>query len=102
MVAIERMIQKVYPDKWAELEEIDKRYNAVESRLGFPPTKKRYRCMIGSHDSNTLIIERQWDSLATMEEAYDKASADPELQALWKETTSIIKSTQMEVYSPLP
>jgi len=102
MVTIERMIQKIYPDKWAELEAIDQRYNAVESRLGFPPTKKRYQCMIGGHDSNTLIIERQWDSLATMEAAYEKAFADPEYQALGRETTSIIKSNQIEVYMPLP
>jgi hypothetical protein len=102
MIAIERMIQKVYPGKWAELEEIDKRYNVVESRLGFPPNKKRYQCMMGSHDSNTLIIERQWDSLAVMETTYEKAFADPELQALQKETISIIKSNQWEVYTPLP
>lgn len=101
MVTIERMIQKVRPGKWAELEEIDKRYNAAESRLGFPP-KKRYQCLMGGHDTNTLIIERQWDSLAAMEAAYEKAFADPEHQALVEELTSIIKSTQWEVYMPLP
>jgi hypothetical protein len=102
MIAIERMTQKVFPGKWAALEEIDKRYNVVEKRLGFPPTKKRYQCMIGGHDSNTLIIERQWESLAVMEATYEKAFADPEMQALQQETASILKSTQVEVYAPLP
>jgi hypothetical protein len=102
MVTIERMIQKIYPGKWAELDVIDKKYDVVERRLGFPSNKKRYQCMIGSYDSNTLIIERQWDSLASMEATYEKAFADPELQALQKEITSIVKSTQIEVYSPLP
>jgi len=102
MVAIERMIQKVYPGKWGELEEIDKRFNAVEGRLGFPSNKKRYQCMMGGHDSNTLIIERNWESLAAMEATYEKAFADPEHQALLKEVTSIIKSSQVEVYAPLP
>ena len=101
MITIERMVQQVRPDKWAELEEIDKRYNAVENRLGFPP-KKRYQCMMGSHDMNTLIVERQWDSLAAMEATYEKAFTDPEHQALQKEITSIIKSVQMELYMPLP
>ena len=101
MIIIERMIQKVRPGKWAELEEIDKRFNDVESRLGFPP-KKRYQCIMGGHDMNTLIIERQWESLATMEATYDKAFADPEHQALVEETPSIIKSSQLEVYMPLP
>jgi len=101
MIIVERMIQKVRPGKWAELEEIDKRYDAVESRLGFPP-KKRYRCIMGGHDWSTLILERQWDSLAAMESTYEKALADPEQQALNEEVTSIVKSTQTEVYTPLP
>ena len=102
MVTIERMIQQVRPDKWAELEKIDKKYNAVEGRLGFPP-KKRYQCLTGSHEVNTLIVERQWASLAAMEATYEKAFADPEHQALQKELlTSIIKSAHMELYMPLP
>jgi hypothetical protein len=101
MIVIDRMIQKVYPDKWAELEEVDKKYNAVEGRLGFPP-KKRYQCLTGSHEVNTLIIERQWASLAAMEATYEKAFADPEHQALGKESTSIIKNIHWELYMPLP
>lgn len=102
MFVIERMIQKVLPGKWAELEEIDKRFNAAEQRLGFPSNKKRYQCMIGSHDTNTLIIERQWDSMAVMEATYEKSFADPEIQVLQKEVMSIIESNQIEVYAPLP
>jgi hypothetical protein len=102
MIAIERMTQKVFPGKWADLEVIEKRFNAVEERLGFPSTKKRYQCMIGGYDSNTLIVERQWDSLAVMEATYEKAFADPEFQALQKEVGSIIESSQEEVYTPLP
>jgi hypothetical protein len=101
MVTIERMIQKVRPGKWADLEALDQKYNAVEERLGFPP-KKRYQCMLGGHDSNTLIIERQWDSMAVMEATYEKAFADSEHQALAAETNSVIKSSQVEVYAPLP
>jgi hypothetical protein len=37
-----------------------------------------------------------------MEATYEKAFADPEHQALQEEITSIIKSTQWEVYMPLP
>ena len=101
MARIERMIQKVHPDKWAELEEIDKRYNAVESRLGFPP-QKRYRCIMGGYDWNTLILEREWESLAAMEAAYERAFADPEHRALGKELRSILKNLRREAYMPLP
>ena len=57
MIAIERMVQKIYPGKWAELAEIDKRYDEIEHRMGFP-AKKRYQCIIGQYDQNTLVIER--------------------------------------------
>ena len=70
---LERLIQKIYPDKWEELHEIDKRYNAAESPLGFPP-KKRYQSIASSYDNDTLIVEREWESFAAMEAAYEKAS----------------------------
>ncbi len=101
MIVVERMIQQIYPDKWAELEAIDKKYNLAEARLGFPP-KKRYECLMGSNAMGTLIIERQWPSLAAMEAANEKGMADPEYQALRNETTSIVKSVHWELYMPLP
>ena len=101
MVIVERMIQKVRPGKWAELEMLETRYKEAESRLGFPP-KKRYQCMVGGHDLNTLIVERQWESMAAMEATHEKAFADPEHQALNMETSSVVKSAQIEIYAPLP
>ncbi len=101
MIFIERQIQKVHPGKWEVLEEIDKKFSAVESRLGFP-TKKRYQCIVGGHDTNTLIVERQWDSLAAMEAAYEKALSDPEHQALSAEVVAMIEGPQIELYTPLP
>ena len=97
---IERMIQQIIPGKWAELEAIDQKFDTVEARLGFPP-KRRSRCMVGAHNSDTLIVEREWDSLATMEAVYTKAFGDPEHQALNAQAVSIIKSNQIELYMPL-
>jgi hypothetical protein len=101
MVWVERHVQQIVPGKWAELEAIDKKYNTVESRLGFP-AKRRYRCYVGGHNTNTLIVERQWESLAAMEATYEKAFADPEHQALEVESAPIIESVQVELYVPLP
>ena len=101
MVIIERMIQHIYPGKWAELEAIDKKYNAAEARLGFPP-KKRYQLLMGSHPFGTLIIERQWPSLAAMEAVNEKGMADPEYQTLQQESAPIIKSIHWELYMPMP
>ena len=101
MIIIERQIQKIYPGKWAELEELDKKYNAIEKTVGFPP-KKRYTCISGTHDGNTIIIEREWASFAAAEAAYEKAFAIPEYQKLGMENATIIKSARMEFYTPMP
>jgi hypothetical protein len=101
MVVVERLIQQVRPDKWAELDALDKKYHTVESRCGFP-AKRRYRCFVGGDNTNALIIERQWESWAAMEAAYEKAFADPEWQALGGEGASIIESDRHELYAPLP
>lgn len=94
---VERQIQQIRPGKWADLEVIDKKFNAIEGRLGFPP-KRRLRCYVGGHNINTLIIEREWDSLTLMEAAYLKTFADPEWQALGAEFDAIAESTQYELY----
>lgn len=101
MVFVERLIQQIRPDKWTELEALDKKYNTVEGRYGFP-AKRRYRCLVGSDNSNTLIIEREWASLAAMEAAYEKLTADPEWRALGAEGFGIIESNRIELYEPLP
>ena len=101
MIIIERQVQQIYPTKWAELEALDKKYNVVEARLGFPP-KKRCQALAGRLDMNTIIIERQWPSLAAMEAAYEKAMQDPEDLALQAESASIIQSNHWELYMPLP
>ena len=100
MIVILRQIQVIYPDKWAELEAIDKKFNVVEARLGFP-AKKRYQLLSGSDEVNTLIIETQWPSMAVMESTYEKAMADPEWQVLYNQG-GIIKNTYWELYQLLP
>lgn len=100
MIIIERQVKKVLPGKWQALHELDKKYDLVERGLGFPP-KKRYQCYLGG-DTNTVIVERQWESMAAMEAAYEKAFMNPEIQALGVESESIIGTPVIEIYAPLP
>ena len=100
MIIVERLVQKIRPGKWADLEELDKKFDAVESRFGFP-AKKRYQCLAGSYDGNVLIIERQWASLAEAEVTYEKIMGDAEFQQLLGATVSIVESNQREFYTPL-
>lgn len=94
---LERQVQHIRPGKWEELEVLDQKYNKVENRNGFPG-KRRLRCYIGGLSNNTLVIEREWESLAAMEAAYMKLFMDPDWQALSAPFDAIGETDQMEVY----
>jgi hypothetical protein len=97
----ERLTQKIYPDKWGALDELDKKYNEFEKPAGFPP-KTRYQLIISNKGSNTLVVEREWESFAAMEAAYEKLMANPEWFALNAESSAVIKDGYSEILMPLP
>ena len=100
MIVVERMIQQIYPGKMAALNEIDKRFDVVEKGLGFPP-KKRFSSLSGPLDLNTIVVEREWSSMAAMEEIYARSFGNSEQQALVAELIDIVKSTRIELYTPI-
>ena len=100
MNIIERQMQKVRAGKWTELEELDKKFFNVESGLGFP-ARKRCRSLVGGLTTDMLIIERQWESFAALEVAYEKALTNAEHRALSAEVELILESQQIEFYLPL-
>ncbi len=98
---VERMIQKIVPGKWEALEVLDKHYNAVESKLGFPP-KRRMRALLGGLPVDTLIVEREWESMTAFEAATMKRMANPAYAALDAEGLGVIESMVWEIYMVLP
>lgn len=97
MRIMERLIQKVDRKSWAKKIAIEKRYEPVEARLGFPPSR-RYRAYIGGEDTSTRVIERDWSSLQTYLVTIEKALADPEHQSLGAEQIDIVMSNRVELY----
>jgi len=97
MAVLERMVQTIAMDRWAELDPLDKKWSAVESRFGFP-AKRRYQALAGAYDANTIIIERQWESMAEMEATYQKANEDPEYTALYSESPGVVLTNRNELY----
>ena len=97
---IEWMIQKVHTGKWKDLESFEKKIVPLENKVGFPP-KKRLQGTFGASDE-TLIIERQWESLAQMEECYSKLMKEPELLEFGDELYGFIDSTRIDIYTVLP
>ena len=101
VIIIERLIQRVFNGKWEALEEIDKRFNEIEDKYGFPP-KKRYRYFSGRYDTSTIVVDRQWESFAKYEKIMTKAFLDPEFQKLGDKLDSIIETQYHDLLVPHP
>lgn len=61
-----------------EIMEKEKRYDALEEKLGGFPQKTRYRLVLGAEKSTAFIWERIWDSWDAIAETYSREMADPE------------------------
>ena len=99
MKVIERNIREVFPGKFEELDILDAKFIEIENKVGFPP-KKYYRCIAGTYDQNTVVLERKWESLAKMEEAFTEFLSVPEVKELLREIPKILKSQRRELYTP--
>ena len=85
---LERGAQDAYAAK-------EKRYQAVEERLGGFPSKRHYLPM-SDWSGTTIVWEREWESMAAMEEAYTSLTSDPEAKQL--SGSSMIVDEQVELY----
>jgi len=73
----------------------EKQWQAIEERLSGFTSKRHYMPM--SNWSGTIVMwEREWESLAAMEDAYSRLVSDPEHQQLF--STSVIVDEQVELY----
>jgi hypothetical protein len=97
---LERIVTKVERGRWADLASVERRFEELESQWGFP-TARRYRAGAGSLDMNTMVLEREWDSYAAREEAYERAMENEDWHALGRESYGIIGSTQAEFFHPV-
>jgi len=100
MRVLERLIQQINPGKWEALEVLDKKYDVVEKKLGFP-TKRRYRSFAGGGNTDMLVIEREWESMAVLEAAWETSFTNAELQQLNAEGEGVISSNTWELYMVL-
>jgi len=99
MKVMVRLIIKVLPGKMAEYMELDKKTEAILTRLGMP--LRRYRCFTGD-SVNTIVYEEEYDSLAAMEAFYEKVRANPEDHAVFAKMEAVIDSLEVEFYTPIP
>lgn len=107
MKVMQRGIMRIMPGKMAEAMELLEKYMAVVSRLVEMPREKlpmkTYRPFIGGGDSlHTIIFEVEWDSFGEMAAFFEKAMADPEIQATMPKWEAVEESHEVELYMSMP
>ena len=75
---IERFTMTVSTGNWGKLMEFERRFTICEDKLGDIPRKKWLQPFSSLHTLNSVQCEREWDSLAEMEEAGEKMKHSPE------------------------
>ena len=107
MKVMQQGIMKILPGKTVEAMELLEKYMAVVSRLvGVPREKlpmKTYRPFLGGGDSlHTIVFQVEWDSFGEMAAFFEKAMADPEIQAFMPKWDALEQSHEVEVLMSMP
>ena len=107
MKVVQRGIMNILPIKMAEtMTLLDKHMTIVSRLLKIPQEQfpmRTYRPFMGGGDSmHTVIIEVEWDSLATMSDFFEKMMADKEMQGLMSKWEEVEKSHQVEILMLMP
>ena len=97
MSIMERWTQKLTSyQAWSIQLENEKKWDAIEKTQGGFPAKRRYRPLAALEDDTMLIWEREWDSIAEAEAAYNRLFSSPEAKSLMEETQVRIKEAGLD------
>jgi len=98
MAIVERRVQfKVKSEE--KYREWEKKWEDVERRLGGYPPKRHMMLLAGADYVGTLVWEREWESVAAMEAAYEKLNTAADAQPLFASYESILEGERMELYT---
>ena len=100
MKVMQRGLMRVRPGKMGEAMQLLNKHMALIARLGWADAPmRRYMPFLGGGDSlHTMIFEVEWDSMAEMATFFEKAMADPEMQALMPQWEAVEESHEVELY----
>ena len=97
MAIMERWSQKMTSYKaWSIQLENEGKWDSIEKEQGGFPAKRRYKPLAALEDDTMFIWEREWNSLAEAEAAYNRLFSSPQAQSLMEETQVRMKEAGLE------
>ena len=94
---LERCTQKIISTN-KEAFALEKKFDALEAKVGNVPVKRRYMPGYSGHMANTFIWERDWPSMAALESYNEKISKDPEWAEVFEEARGVFAEIKFELF----
>jgi len=101
MAFLERVVERVAVNKWDVVKALEKEWDALEAKLDGFPKKRRLQGFAGPYGWDYFVFEREWESLAAYEAAYDRLWKAPEVKALAEAGLGIKTDSRTEIYAVL-
>ena len=99
MAIVERRIQTLHASKFEEFKTWEKKWSAIETKLGGFEPKRHMGSMFTPDQQGTTIWERNWESLASMEAAYGRMWNDTDAKALGAQSQTLVSFSRIEIYN---
>jgi hypothetical protein len=94
---MERCTQKVI-GSYEQAVALEKKYDALEAKLGNVPPKRRYTAWYSGLPLWTFIWERDWESLTAIENYYKAIWEDPEWVETMTSTDKVFGDAHFELF----
>lgn len=96
MAILERRIKLMHHGKAEEVLAWEKKWDAIEERIGGYSPKRYMTSISGSLPWNAWVWEREWESFAAAEETYQRGqqAAGDEMQALAAQWDDLFVSSE--------
>jgi hypothetical protein len=96
-MVMERCIQTVV-GTYEEVKAIENEFDALEAKMGNIPPKRRYWVGYGGVPTQTMVWERDWESMAALEAYANKIFKDPDWAVMFAKVGKVFEPGIMELY----
>ena len=102
MAFLERCTQKIISKTMDEFVAMEKKFEALEAKMGNVPPKRRYYAAFSGYANFTMFWEREWESLAALEAYQKKVMDDPEWAKASEEASKVFDDVHNELFYLIP
>ncbi len=93
-----RQVQEVFPDRWLEKLELERRMDEAEAALGYPLPRRLRPLFTAEHSHSVRVEERVFDSYADFGRKLTERAQDPCLQELDAKRRDILRWERCELF----